>query len=114
MSCALVLDPDGDIRVIDLSDGDTQQAMRAAIGCRAVDVVPLTTQLAMWLDGEGPVTQPRNPVATALACCYGRASQPCHGPAVLAGVGGDGGTVNLTSDQALAVLCHLNDALDGA
>src|SRR5215475_4686667 len=99
MSCALVLDPNGGIREIDLSEGDSLPAMYAAIGCHTVDVVRLTTQLDMWIDDDGLYTQPPNRVAAALARSYGRTSQAYHGPAVVAGVNGQGDTINLTEDQ---------------
>jgi Domain of unknown function (DUF3846) len=112
MGCALVLTPDGGISEIDLPSEThaVLEALYKAIGCDAVDVVRLTTQLDMWVDDEGLFTQVPNPVATAFARRYGRTAQTYHGPAVITGVDGDGNTISLTAEQARGILTHLQDA----
>jgi hypothetical protein len=110
MPTVLLIKPDGTVTDVELPSGDSLQAMYAAIGCRAVDVVRLTTQLDMWIDDEGLWTQIPNQPATALARRYGCTSQAYHGPALITGFDpGTGDTTGLTPDQVRAVLGHLAD-----
>jgi hypothetical protein len=111
MSCALVLHPGGSVTDLTLpsTSHDRLALMYNTIGCQAVDVVRLTSQVDMWVDDEGLFTQPVNPVATTLARHYGYTWQPYHGPAILAGFDEDGNTTNLSRDQVVALLTRLCD-----
>ena len=106
---ALRLDPNGEVTKLKLTAGKSLHQMYESIGCNAVDVVRLTTQLDMWIDDEGIYTQKINPVATALAQRFGKVYQLYHGPAVIAGMSPEGDTIGLTGDQLVALLRALSD-----
>ncbi|NLG22213.1 MAG: DUF3846 domain-containing protein [Actinomycetales bacterium] len=110
---ALLIAEDGEIAEVDLSATDTLRTMYQVIGCSSVDVVRLTTNLDMWIDDEGMITdRPVNVLATLLARHFGRTYQPYCGPALLGGMTDDGDTINLTDDQIRAVLTRLQDIVD--
>jgi hypothetical protein len=111
MTAALVIHPDGRVTKIDLSQGESLELMREAIGCRLVDVVQLTGWLDMWLDDEGVYTQEVNPAATVLAKSFGFVWQDYYGPVVLCGVDDDGDSVNLTRSQIVGLLAHLQELI---
>lgn len=110
---ALVIRPNGDLVEVDLKPKTSHLSlMREHLGCSAVDVVRLTSELDMWIDDEGLYTQPVNMPATILARRYGYTWQPYHGPALVCSVDGDGYSTNMTPDQTRAVLLALEDVAD--
>lgn len=107
---ALVIHPDGEIVTVNLKPGVIHLAlMYEHLDCRTVEVVRLTDKLDMWLDEEGLYCHPVNPVATALARRYGLTWQNYHGPVLVCGVNDDGDSIDLTSDQIVALATHLGD-----
>jgi hypothetical protein len=106
---ALAIHPDGTLADIALpAGGALLPALYNAIGCRAVDLVALTSTLDMWVDDEGIYQHPVNPIATALAHRHGFTWQPYHGPAVLCSHNGPD-TTGLTHSQLRALLTQLDD-----
>jgi hypothetical protein len=106
---AITIHPDGTVTDISLHTGsDLLQTLYSEIGCRAVDLVALTSTLDMWVDDEGIYQQPVNPIATALARRHGFTWQPYHGPAVLCSHDGPD-TIGLTHAQLRALLTQLDD-----
>jgi len=113
MSTALVLHPDGDIVEVSLRPGVSHlPLMREHLGCHLVYCLSLTTRLDMWLDEDGADTQPVNLAATVLARHHGHARRVCHGPARLCSSDSEGASIDLTREQAIALLTRLADAAD--
>jgi hypothetical protein len=75
---ALVIDLDGNVRDVEIADGDLLRALYRLIGCRTVEVVELSPDITMWLDEEGMLVEfPMiNHKATYLAQRFGFVHQP--------------------------------------
>jgi uncharacterized protein DUF3846 len=113
MGTAFVIHPSGEVVEVNLNPGaDHLALMREHIGCRYVDVVRLTNTLDMWLDDEGLYTQPVNLPATQLARRHGYVWQDYHGPVLLCGVNRDGNSIDLTREQVVGLLTHLEDVAE--
>lgn len=110
MAMSIVLRPNGDIEEINLPEEGSRFMMYKAIGCERVDVVRLTDRLDMWVDDEFLYNQKEiNEPATALARSFGLTHQPYMGPVVICSWDEHGNSIDLTRDQALALLTHLLD-----
>ncbi|MEU0311661.1 DUF3846 domain-containing protein [Streptomyces cyaneofuscatus] len=105
---ALRIQADGRFELIDWPQpgGGTLNTLLAAIGCRAVDAVTISTDLTMWVDDEGIVTGlPVNGGATALYAAHKPPHQTYHGTVVITGgVDSEGDTLPLTTDQITALI----------
>ena len=114
-SCVLVLHPDRTITSARLEPDSALTQLYSLIECTAVDVVRLTTTIDMWLDDEGLCKgAPFNPDATLLAAHHGYHHQPYYGTAVIAASDHDGNTINLTDEQTLVILTHLDRTIQPA
>ena len=71
---AVPVNPDGDVRELDLGGGaDQLVALYRAIGCETPDMLTVTPQLQMWVDDQGVVNGSAvNPIATALVAATPR------------------------------------------
>ena len=71
---AVLVNPDGDVRELDLGGGaDQLVALYRAIGCETPDMLTVTPQLQMWVDDQGVVNGSAvNPIATALVAATPR------------------------------------------
>ena len=71
---AVSVNPDGDVRELDLGGGaDQLVALYRAIGCETPDMLTVTPQLQMWVDDQGVVNGSAvNPIATALVAATPR------------------------------------------
>ncbi|MFD3814339.1 DUF3846 domain-containing protein [Streptomyces rubiginosohelvolus] len=104
---ALRIQADGRFELIDWPQpGGTLNTLLAAIGCRTVDAVTVSTDLTMWVDDEGIVTGlPVNGGATALYAAHKPPHQTYHGTVVITGgADSNGDTLPLTTDQITALI----------
>lgn len=104
----------GPVEVVELAAPEDDDAtaflagLYAAIGCRSVECVELTTTCDMWLDENGMVDgRALNHRATLLAQSYAL-SVRVFGDVVVTGANDDlGQTVGLTDDQVEGIVRHI-------
>ncbi|MCF3965385.1 DUF3846 domain-containing protein [Streptomyces fuscigenes] len=106
---ALVIRPDASFDVIDWPEEmrSTLYTLYTALRCDHVDVVDVSPELSMWLDGSGiTIGVPIDVPATKLyAVANGRAHQFYYGTVVITGgVDRHGDTIGLTREQCEMVL----------
>ena len=104
---AVCVNPDGDVRELDLGTGaDQLDALHRAIGCDSVDLLAVTPQLLMWVDGEGLVNgSAMNTVATGLVSATPQLrSQPIRGTVVFTGAADPQGDVTPLAPEWVQVL----------